>query len=261
MYFYLIPIALYVLERSFPARRQPDVKRWRLRALLFMAAGIPVIELGRLTWIPWFQQHAVMHELRTLPPVLAGLLAFVVFQFFLYWWHRAKHESDLLWRVLHQIHHSPRRIEVLTAYYGHPLDAVGNVMLSGCVCWFLLGLDWTGVAAFALIEAFYDFFTHSNLRTPYWIGYFVQRPEMHRVHHEYGVHKNNYALPIWDMLFGTHVNPRPHQDIAQCGFDAEREMRVVDMLLLRDVHATPIQAEAAAAASAAPPSVTSTTTS
>lgn len=235
----LIPIALYLLERLFPAHQQPKVKRWVPRALLFGAAGIPLIELGRVSWIPFFQTHPILAPVGELHPFLGGFVAFLVFQLFLYWWHRAKHESDFLWRVLHQLHHSPRRIEVLTAYYGHPVDAIGNLMLSGFVCWSLLALSWQGVVAFALIEGFYDYFTHSNLRTPYWLGYLVQRPEMHRVHHEANVHKSNYSLPLWDMLFGTHVNPRPEQEVAYCGFDAEREMRIVDMLLFRDVHRVP----------------------
>lgn len=250
MSYLIIPLVLFVLERCFPAHRQPRVKRWVLRALLLAGTGALIVAFGRETWVPFFRQHALTDALASWPAVPAGVLAFVVFQFFLYWWHRLKHESDLLWRCLHQMHHSPRRLEVLAAYYGHPLDGLCNVVLSAAVCWFLLGMHWTGVVAYAFITTFYDFFTHSNLRTPYWIGYVIQRPEMHRVHHEYGVHKSNYSLPLWDLLFGTHVNPRRDQEIPACGFDAEREMRIVDMLLLRDVHApapAAVQAESTTA--------------
>ena len=52
-------------------------------------------------------------------------------------------------------------------------------------------------------------FQHANVRTPRWLGYFVQRPESHSLHHERGVHRDNYSdLPVFDMLFGTFRNPR-----------------------------------------------------
>lgn len=235
----LIALVLMLLERLWPAHEQPSSRRWVLRALILGFAGVPLLMLGQATWIPWFRDNALTHALRSLPPLLNGFIAFLAFQFFLYWWHRVKHTNDFLWRTLHQMHHSPRRIEVLTTYYGHPVDGMGNLILSGFVCWCLLGLDWRAVGWFALIEGFYDYFTHSNLRTPYWLGYFIQRPEMHRVHHEYGKHQSNYSLPIWDMLFGTHVNPRPGQEVAQCGFDEDKEMMVGKMLRFVDVHKLP----------------------
>jgi sterol desaturase/sphingolipid hydroxylase (fatty acid hydroxylase superfamily) len=74
-----------------------------------------------------------------------------------------------------------------------------------------------------------------NVSTPRWIGYFVQRPEMHRIHHEFGVHEGNYSdLPLWDMLFGTYRNPATVN--VDCGFEAAREARVLDMLACKDVH-------------------------
>ncbi|WP_240456904.1 sterol desaturase family protein [Acidovorax sp. 1608163] len=51
-------------------------------------------------------------------------------------------------------------------------------------------------------------FLHSDLRAPQWRGYFVQRPEMHTVHHEIDHHAQNYGLPLWDLLFGTWTNPK-----------------------------------------------------
>lgn len=235
----LIALVLILLERLWPANEQPSSKRWVARALILGFAGVPLLMLGQATWIPWFRENTVTHVLRELPPLLNGFIAFVVFQLFLYWWHRVKHTNDFLWRTLHQIHHSPRRVEVLTTYYGHPLDGLGNLVLSGFVCWFLLGLDWRAVGWFALIMAMYDYFTHSNLRTPYWLGYFIQRPEMHRVHHEYGKHQSNYSLPIWDMLFGTHVNPAAGEEVKRCGFDEDKEMMLGRMLMFVDVHRLP----------------------
>ena len=58
------------------------------------------------------------------------------------------------------------------------------------------------------MSAFYALFQHWNVRTPRWLGYIIQRPESHGLHHELGVHARNYSdFPLWDILMGTFVNP------------------------------------------------------
>ena len=59
------------------------------------------------------------------------------------------------------------------------------------------------------------------------------------MHHQEGVHSFNYAdLPLWDMLFGTFRNPRTWE--ARCGFGAENEHRLLEMLFGVDVNKTPV---------------------
>ena len=79
-------------------------------------------------------------------------------------------------------------------------------------------------------------FQHANLRTPRWLGWFVQRPESHRIHHARGVHARNYAdLPLWDWVFGTLDNPRDMPRSPAQGFYDGASARLLDMLLFRDV--------------------------
>ncbi len=81
-------------------------------------------------------------------------------------------------------------------------------------------------------------FQHANLRTPYWLGYLIQRPESHSVRHQRGVDAFNYGdIALWDMLFGTWCNPREWDE--QAGFYDGGSRRIVPMLLGRDIHATP----------------------
>ena len=76
-----------------------------------------------------------------------------------------------------------------------------------------------------------------NIKTPRWVGYFFQRPEMHRIHHKRGVHYSNFAdLPIWDMIFGTYKNPKDVN--SPCGFKEERERKLMDMMIFKDVNPT-----------------------
>lgn len=75
---------------------------------------------------------------------------------------------------------------------------------------------------------------HANVRTPRWLGYIIQRPEMHGLHHERGVHAYNYgSVPLWDMLFGTFRNPADFP--AEYGFYPGASKRLGAMLIGRDV--------------------------
>jgi len=143
-------------------------------------------------------------------------------------------ENDFLWRTFHQLHHSPRRIESLTAFYLHPFDAVAATILNGVCCYTILGLNAYGTTISLLVAGIYNIFIHADIKTPYWLGFVIQRPEMHRVHHKYLSHRNNYGLAVLDLVFGTFVNPKEYE--AKVGFDEEREKQIYDMLLTKDVY-------------------------
>ena len=152
-----------------------------------------------------------------------------------YWWHRFRHESALFWRLCHQLHHSPRRIELLTSFYKHPIESAANALLSSSVIYLLLGCSVRAAALYTFVIAGLDYFAHANVRTPRWLGFLVQRPESHRVHHEYARHSKNYAdLPVIDWFFGTFENPL--RTVRRCGFSPRKETRVPEMLMFKDVH-------------------------
>ena len=142
---------------------------------------------------------------------------------------------DFLWRIFHQVHHSPTRIEMLTAFYKHPLEIMADSMLSSSVLFMVLGASPAGAAWFNVFAVFGEYFYHSNLRTPRWVGYFLQRPEHHSVHHQLDVHKFNFGdITWWDRLFGTF---RECADFAErCGFPEGHEQQLGDMLIFRDAY-------------------------
>lgn len=76
-------------------------------------------------------------------------------------------------------------------------------------------------------------FQHTNVRTPHWLGFFVQRPESHSQHHRRGQHRYNYAdLPVFDIIFGTFRNPLHHYDV---GFYPGSAYELPKMWLGRDI--------------------------
>ncbi|HEX3572940.1 MAG TPA: sterol desaturase family protein, partial [Acidobacteriaceae bacterium] len=108
---------------------------------------------------------------------------------------------DRLWRLFHQIHHSAQRIEVITSFYKHPLEMIVNSLIGSILVYSVLGLSLQGGVIYTACTALGEFFYHTNVKTPRWIGYIFQRPEMHRIHHEYAQHRNNYGdIVWWDML-------------------------------------------------------------
>jgi sterol desaturase/sphingolipid hydroxylase (fatty acid hydroxylase superfamily) len=80
-----------------------------------------------------------------------------------------------------------------------------------------------------------EYFYHSNLRTPHWVGYFLQRPEHHSIHHQLDLHRFNYGdITWWDRLFGTF---RDTDHFAKrCGFPEDHERRLVEMLIFEDAY-------------------------
>ena len=236
----LLPILAFaagciVLERLLPGWTLPKVRTWPLRIVLVNLVQLGVVLLAGISWERWLSSASLFHLSRHVPPALGGFIAYFIATFVFYWWHRWRHEVDFLWRGFHQIHHSPQRLEVITSFYKHPLEMIVNSVLGSLLVYALLGLSLEAGAVYTFCTALGEFFYHTNVRTPRWVGLFFQRPEMHRIHHEHGKHKNNYGdFPWWDMLFGTYENP-PRWDAA-CGFDDPREQRLLEMLAFKDVH-------------------------
>ena len=112
---------------------------------------------------------------------------------------------------------------------------VVNSLIGGALVYTFLGLSPEAGGVYTLCTALGEFFYHTSVKTPRWVGYIFQRPEMHRIHHEYNKHKNNYGdIVWWDMIFGTYENPKNFD--ATCGFDEAKELKLKEMLAFTDVH-------------------------
>jgi sterol desaturase/sphingolipid hydroxylase (fatty acid hydroxylase superfamily) len=231
----LVAAACFVLERMRPGWVLPAVRGWWSRVVAVNLVQIGVVLVAGVTWERALSRYSLFHLSAHLGPVAAGFCAYFVATFVFYWWHRLRHESDFFWRGFHQIHHSPQRLEVITSFYKHPLEMIANSIIGSALVYSLLGLDLRAGAVYTAFCALGEFVYHTNVTTPRWVGYVFQRPEMHRIHHQHGRHKNNYGDFVWwDMLFGTYENPPTFE--ATCGFDDELEQRLPDMLRFADVH-------------------------
>ena len=223
-----------ILERTVPGRELPRSSGWYVRALLINFAQLAItVGTGKL-WRHAFGMSSLLSLSEWRMPMEEGFVGWFVGTFAFYWWHRLRHVEGF-WRVFHQIHHSPSRIEVLTSFYKHPIEILTNSLLSAVILYPILGCSLLGAYWYNFFAATGEYFYHANVKTPHWLRYFVQTPELHSIHHQYDVHRHNYSdIPIWDRLFGTYMDTT--EFIARCGFPEGAEQRLGDMLKFRDVY-------------------------
>jgi sterol desaturase/sphingolipid hydroxylase (fatty acid hydroxylase superfamily) len=228
----LIP-GFLLLDFIIRRRHYETTRHWRLRGTLVTVAIFFLTGEVAAFWGGLFSETHLF-DLSGLGAwgAVAGVL---VYEFGHYWYHRAAHQWNWLWRAGHQMHHSAESLDAFGAFYLHPFDAAMFTSISSLVLFPLLGLSIEAGVIATLFLTFNAMFQHANIRTPHWLGYLIQRPESHIIHHARGGHRDNYAdLPLWDMVFGTFRNPREAADI-ECGFYKGASSRIVEMLLGRDV--------------------------
>lgn len=243
----LIP-GMIAIDWACRGRRHDSTRFWRLRATLvtiatfYIAGYVAVFWAALLGDFHWLDGSG----LGTWAGAAVGIL---VYEFAHYWYHRAAHEFNGLWRAGHQMHHSAESLDAFGAYYLHPLDAFNFTTIASLVFYPLLGLTVEAGVIGALFLTFNAMFQHMSFRTPRWLGYFIQRPESHSVHHGKGIHRYNYSdLPLWDIMFGTFRNPESFQ--GEQGFYPGASERIPEMLAFRDV-STPRQESSTRARAAA----------
>lgn len=223
-----------ILERLFPGRPLSKVRGWYPRVLLINGAQLLITLATARLWIEIFGDASLFHLAAWELPVAEGFVGWLVGTFFFYWWHVIRHKKGW-WLAFHQIHHSPSRIETLTSFYKHPLEILSDALLSAVVLYPLLGCSLMGAFWYNFFAATGEYFYHANVRTPKWLRYFIQTPELHSIHHQYDVHKYNFAdLPLWDRLFGTYKDTTEFTD--RCGFPTGAEEKLVQMLAFKDVY-------------------------
>src|SRR5262245_46298639 len=80
--------------------------------------------------------------------------------------HRSFHEFHPLWLLGHQLHHSPRRLDIPGSVFFHPVDIALQTAPATIVSVFVLGLDPVTAAAIGYVSTFYGMFQHWNVKTP-----------------------------------------------------------------------------------------------
>jgi len=111
-----------VTEKLWPARSFPERRGWQWIGLVFLAL-IGTISTVVPLLIPegWLDAHRWLDG-RRLGVVGGTIVGFVVAEGLVYAYHRSAHRVGFLWRTLHQVHHSPRRVDIPGSVLFHPAE-------------------------------------------------------------------------------------------------------------------------------------------
>lgn len=225
--------AFAILEAVRPGRAFPKIARWRMKGAFFLVLGLALTALLPPIWEAWLSNYRLI-DATGLGTLGGAIFGFVVLELGVWVWHWSLHHSNFLWRGLHQMHHSAERVDIWGALYFNPLDLIAFAFVYSFALVVVAGVTPEAALIANLAATFCAFFQHSNIRTPAWVGYIIQRPEAHSLHHERGVHGYNYSdLPLWDMVFRTWKNPATWE--SRSGFYDGASARIPEMLIGLDV--------------------------
>lgn len=227
----LATAAFLAAERVWPGRALPHSPGWYVRSLSVNFAQLAItLATGRI-FVALLPDTSLLALARLETPLAEGFIGWGVGTGVFYWWHRLRHRPGF-WTVFHQVHHSASRIEILTSFYKHPVEILANATLTALVLYPVLGCSLEGTFWYNFFAATGEYFYHANLRTPPWLRYVIQTPELHSAHHAYGSHTGNFGdLPVWDRLFGTYVDRTSFTP--RCGFEPGVEERLPELLAFR----------------------------
>jgi sterol desaturase/sphingolipid hydroxylase (fatty acid hydroxylase superfamily)/rhodanese-related sulfurtransferase len=202
----LVPFFTYFVERRVERVRH-GLKNVVLGVLNALLTGLGFAALWWAT-AQWARAHN-FGMLCWLPlPDWARLAgAFLLFDAWMYWWHRLNHRIPFLWRF-HRTHHSDPNMDVTTANRFH----IGEIALSSVLrvpVIALLGLQVSQLALYEMAMFTVVQLHHANIALPAWLDralrVVIVTPFMHKVHHSrwQAETDSNYSslFSFWDRLF------------------------------------------------------------
>ena len=214
----LLFVIVAPFEKIFPRHKDQKIRRPYLATdvsyaiiapLMGVLATFIAIIVGVLSFA-WIPGLIIRPWVEQIPESIAPYVAFLIFDFVIYWTHRFYHEIPVLWSF-HAIHHSTEHLDWASGFRGHPFD--GTIAAPAFFFMVAAGFDPELTGLFAVVQVLLGLFLHANVS---WRLSFLHKivitPEFHHWHHtnERDAIWTNYStfLPIWDQIFGTYFMPK-----------------------------------------------------
>ena len=157
-------IPTFILLDAFRGQRKYAKQRWwRLRGVAMTALAVWLSIVVATSWANWLGDHTLFN-LSGLGIFWGAVVGILVYELVHYWYHRAIHRFDFLWRLAHQMHHSAERIDSFGAYYLHPVDVFFFTTWGSLVFVPLLGLGAEAASIGAVFLTFNAMFQHANIK-------------------------------------------------------------------------------------------------
>lgn len=217
--------AMLLAERVAPLRRTVESKLRRV--VRNLSTGGVSLALMSLVQAPLLQPVAAwivrdrvgLLQLVRWPAWLETLMAILLLDYTLWWWHWANHRVGFFWRF-HLVHHVDRDLDASTALRFH----FGELALSipvRATQMILIGVDPRTLWLWQTILFASILFHHANVRLPLRVERLLARlivtPRMHGIHHSNRLDQTNTnwssLLSWWDYLHGTILLDVPQEEI------------------------------------------------
>jgi len=234
--------SIILIETLFPFRKYFDrVKHFGKNAVFSLINAVitgvssAVLNVGVFLWIE--KNNIGLLQQFPMPAVVSAAIAFLLFDLWIYSWHRLNHVVPFLWRF-HQIHHNDLEMDMSTAFRFHP----GEIFLASLVnvvVFTILGMRLDQIIIYKLVFHLNVFIHHSNVAVPErWdkvLRLIIVSPNMHRVHHSMKREEtdSNFAsvFSFWDRIFRTFRESEPQKIVFGLEEDRTAETQTVSYLL------------------------------
>jgi len=191
-------------------------------------------------------QSVLGHVVAAAPPaatsvpiaIFLAVLYWIVFDLGYWFAHWLMHRIPVLWEF-HKVHHSAEVLTPLTEWRQHPIELLLFPLCTGLTIGTLYGaaehllgaqrqgmsLVWVNILLLAYTMTLMHL-RHSHVWIPArgWLGYVIQSPAHHQIHHSTDPkHFNNnlgFGLSLWDWAFRTLYIPNKREAL-KFGLDEE----------------------------------------
>jgi len=226
--FLIALLVLFLIEHLFPfylGRKKTwpshDMRNLAL-GLLNMVLLAPIFPMATLymSQSGFAREYGLLNRIALSSPVKI-LLIFLLFDLWMYAWHRMNHKIPFLWQF-HLVHHSDPEVDATSALRFH----IGEIFLSGIArlpIVLLLGLQVEQIILYEIVLLPVILFHHSNMnlieKADQLLRILFVTPRLHRVHHSKVADEmnTNYSslFSFWDRLFRTILLKQHMQEIEQ----------------------------------------------
>lgn len=143
------------------------------------------------------------------PGPVKSIIVFLLFDLWMYFWHRINHRISILW-LFHRVHHTDREMDVTTANRFHPLEILLSSFLRLAII-LIIGMNFSQFILYGTVLIIVIMFHHSNIALPEKYDRIIRSvivsPNMHRVHHseEWYETNSNFSsiFSFWDRIGRT----------------------------------------------------------
>ncbi len=237
---------MLLAERFAPLRRTVESKLRRVVRNLTVGgvslALVPLLQAPLLQPVAsWIVRDRVgLLQAVAWPRWLEVVLAIVLLDYTLWWWHWANHRVPFFWRF-HLVHHADRDLDASTALRFHFGELALSIPVRAAQM-IIAGVDPATLWLWQTILFGSILFHHANVRLPVRVERLLARvvvtPRMHGIHHSDRIEESNSnwssLLSIWDFLHGTMRLDVPQERvvIGVPAYDDPADVTVGKMLLL-----------------------------